>query len=202
MNNKIKKNVVGRHEILLQVWRLSFPTREGWCQQRRWSDLATDCQPPRNRHQLPPISATSPPTYWKRRGATVQPPVFQFFYFVLWVLPPLISKWEDNIIWRGCTIYFCILRRYVILSLNPKHYLCCFIYFIRDIWHLTLITYVQPLPRYCQLPDFYFFPPFFTIQPVLSTREDQLEQWRELILKYRESLIGPNFTASLVICIK
>ncbi|KAL7435166.1 hypothetical protein ACHAXH_002542 [Discostella pseudostelligera] len=35
-----------------------------------------------------------------------------------------------------------------------------------------------------ELPDFYFFPPFFTIQPVLSTREKQLEQWRELILKY------------------
>ena len=37
-----------------------------------------------------------------------------------------------------------------------------------------------------KLPDFYHFPPFFTIQPVLSTREKQLGQWRELILKYRE----------------
>mmetsp|Transcript_2724 Transcript_2724/g.4207 ORF Transcript_2724/g.4207 Transcript_2724/m.4207 type:complete len:102 (+) Transcript_2724:423-728(+) len=37
-----------------------------------------------------------------------------------------------------------------------------------------------------KLPDFYYFPPFFTIQPVLSTREKQLGQWRELILKYRE----------------
>ena len=35
-----------------------------------------------------------------------------------------------------------------------------------------------------QLPDFYHFPPFFTIQPVLSTREKQLAQWRELLLKY------------------
>lgn len=38
------------------------------------------------------------------------------------------------------------------------------------------------------LPDFYHFPPFFTIQPVLSTREKQLGQWRELILKYHTDL--------------
>ncbi|KAL3822657.1 hypothetical protein ACHAXA_001810 [Cyclostephanos tholiformis] len=39
-----------------------------------------------------------------------------------------------------------------------------------------------------QLPDFYHFPPFFTVQPVLSTREKQLGQWRELILKYHTDL--------------
>mmetsp|Transcript_6704 Transcript_6704/g.14880 ORF Transcript_6704/g.14880 Transcript_6704/m.14880 type:complete len:182 (-) Transcript_6704:24-569(-) len=39
-----------------------------------------------------------------------------------------------------------------------------------------------------ELPDFYYFPPFFTIQPVLSTREKQLGQWRELILKYHTDL--------------
>jgi ESCRT-II complex subunit VPS25 len=33
-------------------------------------------------------------------------------------------------------------------------------------------------------PDFYNFPPFFTIQPVLATREKQFALWRELILKY------------------
>lgn len=33
-------------------------------------------------------------------------------------------------------------------------------------------------------PDFYDFPPFFTIQPVLTTREKQLELWRNLILQY------------------
>ena len=33
-------------------------------------------------------------------------------------------------------------------------------------------------------PDFYKFPPFFTIQPVLATREKQFALWRELILKY------------------
>ena len=33
-------------------------------------------------------------------------------------------------------------------------------------------------------PEFYSFPPFFTIQPVLATREKQLALWRELILKY------------------
>ena len=36
-----------------------------------------------------------------------------------------------------------------------------------------------------QFPDFCHFPPFYTIQPVLVTREKQLAQWRELILKYR-----------------
>jgi ESCRT-II complex subunit VPS25 len=35
-----------------------------------------------------------------------------------------------------------------------------------------------------EYPDFYHFPPFFTIQPVLATREKQLALWRELILKY------------------
>ncbi|KAL3802157.1 hypothetical protein ACHAWO_007797 [Cyclotella atomus] len=39
-----------------------------------------------------------------------------------------------------------------------------------------------------QFPDFYHFPPFFTIQPVLITREKQLAQWRELILKYHTDL--------------
>ena len=35
-----------------------------------------------------------------------------------------------------------------------------------------------------QFPEFYNFPPFFTIQPVLATREKQLALWRELILNY------------------
>mmetsp|Transcript_5657 Transcript_5657/g.12014 ORF Transcript_5657/g.12014 Transcript_5657/m.12014 type:complete len:196 (-) Transcript_5657:178-765(-) len=38
------------------------------------------------------------------------------------------------------------------------------------------------------LPDFWYFPPFFTLQPVLATREKQLGQWRELILKYHTDL--------------
>ena len=35
-----------------------------------------------------------------------------------------------------------------------------------------------------KFPECYYFPPFFTIQPVLSTREKQLQQWRQLILSY------------------
>jgi ESCRT-II complex subunit VPS25 len=35
-----------------------------------------------------------------------------------------------------------------------------------------------------QFPEFYQFPPFFTIQPVLATREKQLALWRELLLRY------------------
>jgi ESCRT-II complex subunit VPS25 len=33
-------------------------------------------------------------------------------------------------------------------------------------------------------PDVYNFPPFFTIQPVLATRNKQLELWRALIIQY------------------
>ena len=39
-----------------------------------------------------------------------------------------------------------------------------------------------------QFPEVYSFPPFFTIQPVLSTREKQLSLWRELILNYHTQL--------------
>eukprot|EP00536_Pseudo-nitzschia_multiseries_P006788 jgi/Psemu1/324482/estExt_fgenesh1_pg.C_1490005 len=35
-----------------------------------------------------------------------------------------------------------------------------------------------------EYPEFYSFPPFFTIQPVEATRQKQLALWRELILKY------------------
>ena len=35
-----------------------------------------------------------------------------------------------------------------------------------------------------QLPDFYFFPPFFTLQPVISTRNHQLRLWRDMIVQY------------------
>ncbi|CAB9508614.1 protein sorting-associated protein 25 [Seminavis robusta] len=35
-----------------------------------------------------------------------------------------------------------------------------------------------------EYPEFYSFPPFFTIQPVLSTREKQMALWQELILRY------------------
>lgn len=34
------------------------------------------------------------------------------------------------------------------------------------------------------MPEFYSFPPFFTIQKTLSSREKQLALWRELILRY------------------
>lgn len=36
------------------------------------------------------------------------------------------------------------------------------------------------------LPKYWQFPPFFTLQPVLETREKQLKLWRELILTYHE----------------
>lgn len=39
-----------------------------------------------------------------------------------------------------------------------------------------------------QLPEFYSFPPFFTIQPNVTTREKQMGLWRELILSYHTGL--------------
>ncbi|GKY95726.1 hypothetical protein MPSEU_000533400 [Mayamaea pseudoterrestris] len=39
-----------------------------------------------------------------------------------------------------------------------------------------------------EFPEFYHFPPFFTIQPVLATREKQLALWRQLILQYHTQL--------------
>ena len=36
------------------------------------------------------------------------------------------------------------------------------------------------------VPKYWQFPPFFTLQPVLETREKQLKLWRELILTYHE----------------
>lgn len=45
-------------------------------------------------------------------------------------------------------------------------------------------TQLLILTQTCQYPEFYSFPPFFTIQPVLATREKQLGLWRALILKY------------------
>jgi len=35
-----------------------------------------------------------------------------------------------------------------------------------------------------EYPEFYSFPPFFTIQPVSATRQKQLSLWRTLILNY------------------
>lgn len=38
-----------------------------------------------------------------------------------------------------------------------------------------------------QFPEFYAFPPFFTVQPNITTREKQMALWRELILSYHTS---------------
>jgi ESCRT-II complex subunit VPS25 len=49
---------------------------------------------------------------------------------------------------------------------------------------------VRPLTlrHWSQFPEFYSFPPFFTIQPVEATREKQLTLWRELILNFHTTL--------------
>lgn len=45
------------------------------------------------------------------------------------------------------------------------------------------------------LPEIFYFPPFFTLQPVDSTRAKQLEQWRALIVGWHQA----NKTTSLVV---
>jgi hypothetical protein len=37
-----------------------------------------------------------------------------------------------------------------------------------------------------ELPEYYSFPPFFTLQPVTQTRKYQLRLWRELILRWHQ----------------
>ena len=55
---------------------------------------------------------------------------------------------------------------------------CSFHYF------QNLIFFFFVYGFYTQFPEFYSFPPFFTIQPVLATKEKQLALWRELIVRY------------------
>eukprot|EP00953_Heterococcus_sp_UTEX-ZZ885_P016047 9047-Heterococcus_DN1.PRE.4 len=38
-----------------------------------------------------------------------------------------------------------------------------------------------------QVPEFYNFPPFFTLQPVLETREKQLKLWSDVVLGYHKA---------------
>ncbi|KAG5175912.1 ESCRT-II complex subunit-domain-containing protein [Tribonema minus] len=38
-----------------------------------------------------------------------------------------------------------------------------------------------------QVPEFYSFPPFFTLQPVLATREKQLKLWCDMVLAYHKA---------------
>ncbi|KAG9413031.1 Vacuolar protein-sorting-associated protein 25 [Aphanomyces cochlioides] len=43
-------------------------------------------------------------------------------------------------------------------------------------------------------PEHYSFPPFFTLQPVRSTREKQLILWKSLVLDYHKAMNQPVFT--------
>ncbi|KAL8224480.1 hypothetical protein R6Q57_019955 [Mikania cordata] len=42
---------------------------------------------------------------------------------------------------------------------------------------------MQTLGEY-KLPQFFHYPPYFTLQPVRETREKQIQLWKELILDY------------------
>lgn len=50
--------------------------------------------------------------------------------------------------------------------------------------HYVLLIHICLFFITHKYPEFYSFPPFFTIQPILETREKQLSLWRDLILKY------------------
>lgn len=47
------------------------------------------------------------------------------------------------------------------------------------------------------LPEFYHFPPFFTLQPVLETRKMQLKLWHDFILKWHQVRAPPRANAVL-----
>ena len=51
-------------------------------------------------------------------------------------------------------------------------------------FRISTTTTTKTYRRNQQMPEFYSFPPFFTLQPVLSSRQKQLALWRELILRY------------------
>jgi len=57
-------------------------------------------------------------------------------------------------------------------------FLLCFLAFPSRSDRLSFVFFIL------QFPEFYSFPPFFTLQPVVETREKQLALWRELILRY------------------
>ena len=57
------------------------------------------------------------------------------------------------------------------------------IFIIFFVTYIKLYTHIYKY-IYIKYPEFYSFPPFFTIQPVLATREKQLGLWRSLILQY------------------
>ncbi|KAF1840772.1 ESCRT-II complex, vps25 subunit [Cucurbitaria berberidis CBS 394.84] len=60
----------------------------------------------------------------------------------------------------------------------------------------TTTTLQPPSTTDFQFPPHYFFPPFFTLQPVASTRSSQLLSWSSLIQSYcRHNRI---FTLSLI----
>lgn len=37
-----------------------------------------------------------------------------------------------------------------------------------------------------EVPEFYHFPPFFTLQPVLETRKMQMKLWHDFILRWHQ----------------
>jgi ESCRT-II complex subunit VPS25 len=37
-----------------------------------------------------------------------------------------------------------------------------------------------------ELPEFYHFPPFFTLQPVLETRRMQLKLWHDFVIRWHQ----------------
>lgn len=41
-----------------------------------------------------------------------------------------------------------------------------------------------------ELPEFYHFPPFFTLQPVLETRKMQMKLWHDFILRWHQVSLG------------
>ena len=45
----------------------------------------------------------------------------------------------------------------------------------------------SPKPSAFEWPEYYSFPPFFTLQTVPETREKQIDMWRDLITSWAQA---------------
>lgn len=77
------------------------------------------------------------------------------------------------------------LRSFICLLFSPTHPRCSVtLYFYVRTGNLLVFFKSCCIIILCKYPEFYSFPPFFTIQPVEATKEKQLSLWNELIIQY------------------
>lgn len=74
-----------------------------------------------------------------------------------------------------------------LIEILTIHFSAVFLHRLVPVFFVPFLTNLISLSP-SKFPEFYSFPPFFTIQPNLTTREKQLGLWRELILGYHTNL--------------